>query len=113
MNRKNKCDRMLADESKELNFSSGLPPTLILPPPLPLRGSVASLVNEKAIADDLSSLVWLTSVVILLEIRNPRRLLTILVVQAESERCICSLDGFSVILETFSYSLQYHYLKVF
>lgn len=74
VNRSNKCERTPANGSKELNFSSDLPPTLILSPPLPLRGSVVSLVNEKAIADDLSSLLWLASVVILLEIRNHRRL---------------------------------------
>lgn len=111
VNRINKCEIALADESEELNFSSDLPPTLTLPPSLPLRGSDVSLVNEKAIEYDLSNLVCLASVVILLEIRNHRRLLTIPVVQDESERCMCHLEGFCINLETFSYSLQYHYLK--
>lgn len=35
VNRINECEGTLADESKELGFSSDLLPTLILPQPLP------------------------------------------------------------------------------
>ena len=62
------------------------------------------LINEKATADDLYSIVRLASIVIPLEIRNHKRLLTILVVQDESERYICSLEVFSITLETYTLS---------